>query len=361
MNGSLLATIWQDETSAERVTYYVNGQARELSIVDGHIHPDLGGKLATEHMRIHLYDHLGNTRATLSPKNVSVSGPNNYFLQHEVTALREFFPYGKVLREYTLEPDKFLTTQHESDLETGLDYRMARLYDEDLGVFLGVDPLEGQRSWVSPYNYVQNNPIMRLDPDGMLDDWVERKDENGDESIVWDENVTSEGDEDLKEGDTYLGKAVVVFEGSLNEKLGDDGTLHGSGARPAKVTVYGPKGSDDIKTYDGLTVSSDPKQYSMIEQGDYEGRWQQMATSPYGKGSLTYRIHNLDGSTRIKPNGGKNKNGKTYMEGIFFHRTNWSGKATHSSQGCLLVCGTQWKQLENQLGKLNSFRIRVTR
>lgn len=61
----------------------------------------------------------------------------------------------------------------------------------------------------------------------------------------------------------------------------------------------GPGGEKDVKTYVGLTISSDPLKYSMIEEGFYRGSWQQMGTSPYGKGSLTYRISNENGSTRL--------------------------------------------------------------
>ena len=38
--------------------------------------------------------------------------------------------------------------------------------------FLQIDPMAEERDWLTPYNYVQNNPIIRIDKDGMLDDIV---------------------------------------------------------------------------------------------------------------------------------------------------------------------------------------------
>ena len=45
--------------------------------------------------------------------------------------------------------------------------------------------LADRRPGLSPYNYVQNNPLIRIDPTGMLDDWVEYKHGN----IYWDDNA----------------------------------------------------------------------------------------------------------------------------------------------------------------------------
>ena len=66
--------------------------------------------------------------------------------------------------------EKYQTTYHERDQETGFDFRGARYYDSEVGRFLSTDPLAAQRSWLTPYNYVQNNPVMRTDPTGALDD-----------------------------------------------------------------------------------------------------------------------------------------------------------------------------------------------
>jgi RHS repeat-associated protein len=55
--------------------------------------------------------------------------------------------------------------------ELGLDVYdyQARVYDPATPHFWQIDPLAEKRGWLSPYNYVQNNPISKIDPDGMLD------------------------------------------------------------------------------------------------------------------------------------------------------------------------------------------------
>jgi RHS repeat-associated protein len=57
----------------------------------------------------------------------------------------------------------------EKDSETGLHYYGARYYQPKLSMWLSVDPLASERSWLTPYNFVQNNPITRIDPTGALD------------------------------------------------------------------------------------------------------------------------------------------------------------------------------------------------
>jgi RHS repeat-associated protein len=45
----------------------------------------------------------------------------------------------------------------------------ARNYDASLGRWFNVDPMAHLRESLTPYNFVSNNPIMRIDPDGALD------------------------------------------------------------------------------------------------------------------------------------------------------------------------------------------------
>ncbi|MEZ4755494.1 MAG: RHS repeat-associated core domain-containing protein [Flavobacteriales bacterium] len=79
----------------------------------------------------------------------------------------DYHPYGSILRQHINgAQEKYLTTHHERDLETGLDYRGARYYDSDVARFLSLDPLAADYASWSPYNYVMGDPVSLVDPDG---------------------------------------------------------------------------------------------------------------------------------------------------------------------------------------------------
>ncbi len=122
--------------------------------------------------------------------------------------------------------------------------------------FINVDPLAHMRSWVSPYNFVQNNPISRIDPDGRLDDWIENE-ETG--QVEWREEVTSE--ETTPEGYKYLGEEY----------------------KGLSILKYGAHGTRGV----GVEIKAG---YNDGEEGDADARWVQTirtneplggATSPY--------------------------------------------------------------------------------
>jgi RHS repeat-associated protein len=70
-------------------------------------------------------------------------------------------------------------TSKERDVETALDYFVARYYSNTQGRFIGVDPLISSGETGNPqtwnrYGYVDNNPLAFVDPDGKL-----KKDRSG--------------------------------------------------------------------------------------------------------------------------------------------------------------------------------------
>jgi RHS repeat-associated protein len=133
-------------------------------------------------------DHLGNTRAVVA-RNI-------------IEAQYDYYPYGKILRKWENIGSRYLSTKHEKDKETGYDDRKARWYDEDALSFLSVDPLASKFPSWSPYNFVFNNPLRFVDPDGRAPyDWIKNKETN---QIEWRGEVTSS--ETTPDGYDYIGK-----------------------------------------------------------------------------------------------------------------------------------------------------------
>jgi len=88
-------------------------------------------------------------------------------LYYHLEQVADYYPYGKTLREFIADDaEKFLTTHHERDQETGLDYRGARFYDAEVGRFLGVDPLAVAFASWSSYSFVLGCPTRYIDPTG---------------------------------------------------------------------------------------------------------------------------------------------------------------------------------------------------
>jgi hypothetical protein len=57
-------------------------------------------------------------------------------------------------------------------------------------------------------------------------------------------------------------------------------------------------------------------------------------------------------------------NGKTLLSikrAVFLHRTDWNGKANHSSKGCMIIDGRQWRNVETQLKKSSNIFLRINR
>ncbi|UBM61530.1 hypothetical protein LA303_08885 [Candidatus Sulfidibacterium hydrothermale] len=63
---------------------------------------------------------------------------------------------------------KYNGKELQDELNLGAYDFGARFYYPDVPFFWR-DPMADERAWVSPYNFVQGNPISRVDPDGMLD------------------------------------------------------------------------------------------------------------------------------------------------------------------------------------------------
>jgi len=142
------------------------------------IEPKVGRKLAGFTVKPATYyyhpDHLGSTSW--------VTDQNGKVHEHA-----EYFPYGEVWRDprsdsesSPVQGQQFLFTGKELDEETGLYYFGARYYDPVRARWASADPalggyLEGSPNGgvfgtgnLSLYAYVQHNPLVYVDPDGLF-------------------------------------------------------------------------------------------------------------------------------------------------------------------------------------------------
>lgn len=155
-------------------------------------------------------DHLGNVRLAFSDLDGdgSITVTDIYDPSNEITQERHYYPFGLTHTGpwyATVSPDNaYRYNGKELDEATGLYDYGARYYDPAIARWGQVDPLADTKrnAPFSPYNYVVNNPITNIDPDGR--DWYKNMDTG---KIHWQEGSNS------IDGYDNLGGAYT-FEGS---------------------------------------------------------------------------------------------------------------------------------------------------
>ncbi len=127
-----------------------------------------------------LKDHLGNTRVTFADVNNDGRVEEGEILQEE-----HYYPFGLRMEGYgrlvqgLVNPYNYNGKELISDFDLDwLDYG-ARWYDASIARWSAVDPLAEKYAPFSPYNYVLNNPISNIDPDGRDVEVKHTKGKNG--------------------------------------------------------------------------------------------------------------------------------------------------------------------------------------
>lgn len=156
-----------DKNSSVSWEYFISGAERECKL-SAEINTSTAD-FSRDAVSFYVYDHLGNTRMSYTTSNFDIDTFDHvlyYIAENKINFVADYFPYGKMLRHFNGTEERYLTTQHERDQETGLDYRGARYYDADVARFLSLDAHATNYPSLSDYSYVAGNPVVFIDPDG---------------------------------------------------------------------------------------------------------------------------------------------------------------------------------------------------
>jgi RHS repeat-associated protein len=157
---------------------YRDGKLEAIYLPDGRLVAEYAGSSIARYRAEYFHqDHLGNTRLAFSDFNQDNSislydDPATPESELEITQEAHYYPFGMghlgPWYESVSPENKYLYNGKELNDEEGVglyDYG-ARWYDAAVGRWGQVDPLAEEHYNLSPYNFVLNNPLIFLDPDG---------------------------------------------------------------------------------------------------------------------------------------------------------------------------------------------------
>ncbi|HRC79514.1 MAG TPA: RHS repeat-associated core domain-containing protein [Bacteroidales bacterium] len=159
---------------------------------------------------------------------------------------------------YNLINFKLIANAKELDNETSYTYFGARYYDSDLSVWLSVDPMSDERSWVSPYAYCQNNPLVLVDPRGMIDNPI----------YDTDGNFLGTDDKGLQGEAIIMNKEDFKQGMSHEEAMAKGKTLDNMSFDEAKNFANNGKFKDFINHYNNLSNRPDWDGYLTLKEAN---------------------------------------------------------------------------------------------
>lgn len=164
-NQKFIEEFKSSDSCEEYKKLYLNGLNNHplMEIVDSggkekticHVYSE-NGLLASKSDEKWLYpikDHLHSTRMLVDEDGC-------------ITNWYDYMPFGELIQSGKADSFHYLYTGQEYNEKVGLYHYPARLYDSSLKRFYEVDPV---RQYSSPYVFVGNNPVNRIDPSGCID------------------------------------------------------------------------------------------------------------------------------------------------------------------------------------------------
>jgi len=100
-------------------------------------------------------DHLGSSSFITDANGIA-------------TQCLQYLPYGETFinQQTNSIQSRYTFSGKEKDLETDYSYFGARYYNSDISIWLSVDPKSNDFPHISPYNYVEQNPVKYIDKKG---------------------------------------------------------------------------------------------------------------------------------------------------------------------------------------------------
>ena len=236
---------------------YQNGTLKQIQTPEGYIQG------SPKVYYYYLKDHLGNVRVVINSSGTTIEKSHYY-----PTGIRF---YVESTSNSSALPFRY--NGKEFDRMNGLnwyDYG-ARIYDPQIGRFHSVDPhAENYFNW-TPYNYVANNPVNLIDPNGM--DWYRDKDK----TLQYSPDIKK--DTKLGEGQTYIGKTYRVKgdNGEVTENYRKDGSI-----------IF----SDETKAYNRIWSQAHDHYKDQKEVGGFTLKDESVLVLPdYANGSGETKYH----------------------------------------------------------------------